>query len=347
MTWRDLFAGIKAGALDGVYLFSGQEEFIKREALDALQAKLLPPGMEQLNLSVLEGAGAREVIAAAETLPFLCERRLVVLRDWAPLLPGKAKNEEAEVARMLTWLENPPPTAIVVFYMRSEPDARKRLPAALKKRGAEVRFDPLSDQELLRWANKRLKPVGKSMSQEAASHLAFSAGRELNRLSQELDKLAAFVGDRAEIDVADIEEAVSPSLEFSVFEMLDFLFAGDAVRAERSLGLLVTGGQTYVGILAMVIRQLRTLTHMALSIRAGAGTAAVEKQLGLHPYAARRAAEQVRGLDPARLKALYGDCVDADFAIKSGKLRDREALRLAMLKIAEIRRAEPGTNFVM
>ena len=61
MTWRDLFAGIKAGALDGVYLFSGPEEFIKREALDALQAKLLPPGMEQLNLSVLEGAGAREV----------------------------------------------------------------------------------------------------------------------------------------------------------------------------------------------------------------------------------------------------------------------------------------------
>ena len=47
-----------------------------------------------------------------------------------------------------------------------------------------------------------------------------------------MDKLADYTGGRAEILVEDIEAVVSPSLEYSVFEMLDFLFAGDLARAE-------------------------------------------------------------------------------------------------------------------
>lgn len=344
MTWKDLYADMQAGALKSVYLFSGPEEFIKREALDALSKALLPPGLEALNMASLEGADASDIIAAAETLPLMCDRRLVIAFDWGPLMPGRARNEEDGAERMLAWLAHPPESSTLVFYARTEPDARKRVPMALKKRGLEVRFDPLTDPEILRWANKRLKPLGKSIAREAASRLTFLAGRDLNRLSTEIDKLADFTGDRAEITAEDIAEIVSPSLEFSVFEMLDFLFDGDIVRAERSLSVLLTGGQTYVGVLAMAIRQLRMLAHMSLAMRAGDGTAAVEKQLKLHPYAAKRAARQARALDADQVSALYLSAVDADFAIKSGKLRDREALQHIMLKIAEMRPGRRGTK---
>lgn len=346
MTWKDFYAQIKANTLESVYLFSGPEEYIKREALDALSQSLLPVGLEQLNYAMLEGVSAAEITDAADTLPFMCDRRLVVVRDWAPLLPGKSKNEENEAARMLKWLETPPESCTLVFFMRSNPDARKRLPSALKKRGAEVRFDSLSDPEILRWANKRLKPLGKSIAQEAVSHLAFTAGRDLNRLSAEFEKLAAYTETRSEIAIEDIEEIVSPSPEFTVFELLDFLFAGDIARAQRSLSTLLMNGQTYIGILSMLIRQLRMLTHIAFALSSGTGTSAVEKQLKLHPYAAKRAAQQARGLNPTRLEALYAECIDADFAIKSGKLRDREALQMQMMKIVEIKRPKDGTGLL-
>ena len=111
---------------------------------------------------------------------------------------------------MLEWLKDPPASCVLVFAMRGEADGRKKLAQALKKRGAEVRFEPLNDAELLRWANARLKPLGKSISQQAVSHLAFTAGRDLTRLSGEVDKLADYIGKRAEIAVEDIEEVVSP-----------------------------------------------------------------------------------------------------------------------------------------
>ena len=343
MTWKEFYAQLKENAPQGVYLFAGPEEYLKREALRALQSALLPAGLEQLNETVLEGATAAQIIEAAETLPFMCERRIVEVRDWAPLLGGKARDEEGETARMLDWLKDPPASCVVVFAMRGEADGRKKLTQALKKRGAEVRFEPLSDAELLRWANARLKPFGKRMSQQAVSHLAFTAGRDLTRLSGEVDKLADYIGERAEIAVEDIEEVVAPSLEFSVFEMLDVLFAGDLARAERSLQTLLMGGQTCVGVFSMVVRQLRMLAHLALAQRAGGSTAAVEKALKLHPYAAKRAGAQARALDADALLSLYRQSVEADQEIKSGKLRDREALQYFMLKIGELR-GKAGTS---
>lgn len=337
MTWKELYAQIKEGAVQSLYLFSGPEEFLKRDALEALRRALLPAGLEQLNDATLEGASAQDIIDAAETLPLMCERRIVTVRDWPALMSGRARNEEEDVSRMLDWLRDVPTTCTLVFWMRGEPDGRKKLTAALKKRGAEVRFDPLADADILRWALSRLKPLGKKISREAASRLTFTAGRDLTRLSGEIDKLADYVGEREQIEAEDVDAVVSPSPEYSVFEMLDMLFEGDIARAEESLHTLLMGGQTYVGVLALVIRQLRMLSHMALALREGRGTQEVEKALKLHPYAAKRASRQARTLDADQLARLYDQCVEADFQIKSGKLRDREALHAAMLRIADLR----------
>ena len=56
MNWSDFFQAIKAGDVPNLLLFAGPEEYLKREAIGALRASLLPPGLEELNEQVLEGA---------------------------------------------------------------------------------------------------------------------------------------------------------------------------------------------------------------------------------------------------------------------------------------------------
>lgn len=63
----------------------------------------------------------------------------------------------------------------MVFYMRGEADGRKKLTMALKKRGAQVQFDLLDEAEVFSWVNKRLKPLGKTMTREAAAQMCFAA----------------------------------------------------------------------------------------------------------------------------------------------------------------------------
>lgn len=334
MTWNEFFQSIKSTAPANVYLFSGSEEWIKREAVEALRAKLLPPGLEQLNDTTLEGVSAQQIIDAADTMPMMCERRIVVVRDWAPLLAGKSKNEEAEVERLQKWLDNPPDTCVVVFYMRSEADGRKKAATLLKKKGVEVVFAPLMDAELTKWCAQRLKPQGKKIAASTVSTLAFMAGHELTRLAGELDKLAAYVGDRAEITDDDVRQIVSASLEYNVFEMLNKLLARDLAGAQRMTNSLIQSGQNAVGLLAMLTRQLRQLAHMRYLIDAGEPVQRAQEVLGLKPYGARQVAAQCRGRSAKAFQELYELCVQYDFEIKSGRLRDSAALDAIFLKIA-------------
>ena len=313
MKWNEFYQALKDGSLSSVYLFTGPEEYVKREALEALRGKLLPPGLEALNDTTLEGATAQQITDAAETLPMMCERRVVVVRDWAPLMPGKSKNEEAETEWMSKWLEHPPESCALVFYMRGEPDGRKKMTTTLKKKAEVVSFDLLTDAELSRWCASRLKPRGKKLSASALNTLTYMAGRELTRLSGELDKLAAYVGeDRTEITEADIREIVSASLEYNVFELLNSLLAGDLKKGQ----------------------QIRQLTHMKCALDAGKPVQVVQEQLKLHPYAAKQTARQCARLSARWLTGLYEQCVEFDFAVKNGRLRDRDALDALILQIA-------------
>ena len=334
MKWNEFYQSIGAGRFSPVYLFTGPEEYVKREALDALREKLLPPGLEALNDVTLEGVTARQITDAAETMPMMCERRIVTVRDWAPLLPAKSKSEDEEVAWMQKWLEDPPASCALVFYMRNEPDGRKKMTGLLKKKAEPVSFDLLSDAELARWCAARLKSRKKHISGKALNTLTYMAGRELTRLSGELDKLTAYLGDeRGEITEADVAAIVSPSLEYNVFELLNSLLAGDMKKGQQTINSLLQGGQNATGILAMLTRQVRQLTHMKCALDAGGTVQAVQEQLKLHPYAAKQTARQCRALSTDWLTALYERCVESDFAVKSGRLRDRDALDALIFQI--------------
>ena len=334
MTWNEFYQALKSGDLAPVYLFTGPEALVKREALEALRKKLLPPGMEALNDATLEGVTAQQITDACETMPMMCDRRVVTVRDWAPLLSGKAKNEEAEAEWMQKWLENPPASCVLVFYMREEPDGRKKLTALLKKKAAVVDFQPLTDAELAKWCASRLRPHGKSIGRAALNTLTYMAGRDLTRLTGELDKLAAYVGDeRTEITEADVREIVPASLEYNIFELLNSLLAGDMKKGWQTVNSLLQGGQTTMGMLAMLTRQIRQLAHMKCALDAGTPVQVVQQQLKLHPYAAKQTARQCAKLSAEWLTGLYEKCVDLDYRVKSGRLRDRDALDSLILEI--------------
>ena len=333
MNWSEFYQSVDAGDIAPVYLFTGPEEYVKLEALQRLRERLLPPGLETLNDAVMEGVTAQQITDAAETMPMMCEKRIVTVRDWAPLLSGKSKNEEQEVARMQAWLENPAPGCVLVFYMRQSADGKKKLTSTLRKKAVAVDFEFLSDAELSKWCGKRLKAQGKKINAKALNTLTFMAGRELTRLSSELDKLCAYLGDRSEITEDDVRAIVSASLEYNVFELMNHLLSGDMLKAQQTVNSLMQGGQNSIGILAMLTRQLRQMTHMKCALDAGEPAQAVQERLKMHPYAARQTARQVARLNQGWLRELYEACVESDYAVKSGRMRDQDALNALLFRI--------------
>ncbi|MEF9895160.1 MAG: DNA polymerase III subunit delta [Clostridia bacterium] len=325
MKWSDFFTAIDEGKVQKAYLFTGPEGYIKRAAVEKMREKMLPSGLEALNEAVLEDVGAQQITEACETLPFMADKRLVLVRDWAPLLSGRT-GDEAQAERMIEWLKGAPESCCLVFWMRESADLRRKLGAALVKMGADVRFDYLEGAELDKWVRAQAKKLDATFHPDALRQLTFLAGASLARLDGEVRKLCAYAGPGGTVTRAAVEALVTPSLEAKVFQMIDCLMARDMARVMTMTKTMLEAGEARLGILAMLTRQMRLMTHISRMLAAGQMLPQVESALGIKGYPARRMAEQARKFTQAQLEAGYRACVDADYRIKSGRARDDAAL---------------------
>lgn len=337
MTWSELFDEWKAGKLRPVYLFSGEEEYVKESALQTLRSKVLPEGLETMNETVLNDPPAEALIEAAETLPFMSDHRLVVVKDLSLLMNGKAsKDAESEAERLVKWLEDPPQDSITVFYLRGEGDGRKKLFTTIAKKHAAVKFDLLEDKDIAKKINSELKSDKKKIEPAAVAELTFLAGRSLSRLLSEVEKLRAYVQDRPVITAEDVRAVVTPSLESSVFRLVDAVIDRDLQTAGQLLTLLMEQGESTLGILAMLTRQVRFMAHMRAMKDAGQPLAVIEKSLGMNHYGAQRTERQIRRFSARTLMQAYETCVEADYSVKSGQSRDRAALDRVIFLLARM-----------
>ena len=189
MDRKEFLQAVKANSVRGAYLFEGVEENIKAAALAALRGQLLPEGLEELNENLMDTPSTDALIAAAETLPFLADKRLVVVREH-PALAGKAEADE----RLTEYMAHVPDSCVMVFLCRGKADARKKLYRAIQKHGAVVTFSPLSDVELNAWIIKAFSALGKCCAPQTASLLAFTVGNDTALLRAEMEKIAALCG---------------------------------------------------------------------------------------------------------------------------------------------------------
>ena len=146
MTRQDFLKAIQTGQLQGAYLLEGEEEALKQEALSLLRRAILPEGLEELNETVLTDPDTASIRAAAETMPFMAEHRLVIIRDCSAITGRK----EADPA-LRDYLSAVPPSAVLVFIVTGKASGTKALVKALKKANHLVTFDRLKGDELNRW----------------------------------------------------------------------------------------------------------------------------------------------------------------------------------------------------
>lgn len=330
MDYNAFFQGLKGDVGSGIYLFHGVEEHIKRSALQRLREKVLPAGLELMCETVLDNPGADDVIAAAETLPMMGGLRLVIVRDSTLLLAGRGRDEAADSDRLIAYLPKLPDFSLLVFYCHGAIDGRKKLSLTLSKKAHVVKFDQLADEDLTRWMRSTLKADQKTIGNAQAQHLAFTAGRDLTMLTGELQKLVHYIGDRQAIEIQDIDAVAIRSLECTIFQLVDALVDGKEARAFSLLGIMMEGGEARLGILAMVLRQYRMLLNLRWMQEEGIDRATQVKRLGIPPFAFDRAQKQAKTYTTEQLKAAVALCIDTDYAIKSGRMREDAALERAM-----------------
>jgi len=254
---------IADGLIRPLYLFIGEEQYLQAEALRLLQ-ETVDETLRMFNVSVYSigsdhGGGSKTtaamVIDAANQLPMMSARRIVVVRDF-----DKIKEDEQET--VLAYLKRPSPTTTIVFQAVS-PDKRRKLTAALVKACTVVKFDLLDDGGAMRWAEDRLKKNGCTIEPAALRLLIALIGTPLNRLANELDKLAAYAGSGA-ITSDAVQELVPRIREHAIWELWDAINKRDRKRAFKLMERQLNNSDPLpvLGSLASLYRHLLTGKEM-------------------------------------------------------------------------------------
>ena len=338
MNHTAFFDAVKSGNIAECYLFEGPEEYIKQQALKALCAKLLPPGLEDMNMTDLTDPDADALIAAAETLPFMGEKRLVIVRECSLITAGRKAEDERKVEALTDYLGHISPSTCLVFYVKGKADGRKKLYTLIKKKNAIVDFSQMNDVECADWARKTMRRMGKQLDGENAGRLVFTVGRDAALLRQEMEKLASYLDDRDVVTAEDIDAVCTRSTECTVFQMVDAQVAGNTDRAFALLRDMVRAGEDRIGILAMLLRQYRILYHMRCLLDERTPPNAQAQLLGIPPFSVGRTQQQARHFEVGRLREAYDYLMDYEYRIKQGRVPQDSCAENALLHLEGILR---------
>jgi len=221
----------RAAALAVLVIF-GDEAYQKRRALEGAIAELLPDEAERgTALSVYDGATGEDqggpsyagVMDDLATLPFLGERRVVVVRDADKFITQYRAGLER-------YFEAPSRTGILVLECRSFPKTTRLYKAAAAV-GRVVECRKLSGRGLADFVVEMAGEQRKRLDREAAQRLAELIGPDQGALAGEVEKLALYVGNRNTITGADVAELVGQTREERIFAVLDAAGLGDLPRA--------------------------------------------------------------------------------------------------------------------
>lgn len=332
MDRKDFDRLLSSGQFPSLLLFEGEEEHMKQSALAALRKLLLPEGLEDLNETVLDAPETDQLIAASETLPFMADRRLVIVRDH-PALFGRAEADE----KLLSYLSGVPSSTVLLFYCTKKPDGRKKLYLSVKKQNGIVTFSPLRDRELTAFVTSAFRDLGKECDERTADLLIFTSGSDTGLLTAEIAKIASHAGETLSIHPDDVRLLATPSTECTVFQMVDAVVSGQNGRAFRLMRSQLLAGTDRLYMLSMLLRQFRLLQHIRIMQYEKCSRDAIRSALGVPPFAVDQYVRQAAMYTNAQIKKAVAICFDAEYAVKSGQMNQEGSLESVMLKLLNLR----------
>ncbi len=328
------------------YLLYG-DSFLVAEALKELQQQVGPSEVLDANrhLLVANEVGLAQVKAVCDAVPFLAEKRLVIVEGLFSLLEarrrgsGRAVSQPKSTTTPSGWegLESylpvlPPSTLLVFVDGRLSPgnSLLKRLRALLQVRD----YPALIGETLARWLRNQVSIKGGEITPGAIALLSKRVGGNLWALDTELDKLTLYCSDRP-IEEADVRLLVSQVREASIFAAIDALLEGRIGVALPLVHRLREEGAEFSYIVSMIARQLRLVVLARERLEQGLGSAEIGKRLNIRPdFVLRKTLAQAKRHPQRSLIELYQRLLESDLAVKRGALNEEVALDLLVGSIS-------------
>ncbi|MBU5435709.1 DNA polymerase III subunit delta [Pseudoflavonifractor sp. MSJ-37] len=325
-SFRRLKNDIKAGTLGNLYLFKGEESYLRDHYLKAMKQKLLT-GMEEFNLHTMAGKDfdLKKLQELVDCLPMMSQRTLIVVNDY-----DIYKGDREGMMKVLSDLPDYVCLVFVYDLIGYKADGRTKLATLIQEKGQVVSFDRQGQDDLVAWIARHFRAMDHDISSDDAKYLMFLCGDLMNVLNSEIGKIGAYAKGRR-VTREDIDAVATPQLDAIVFQMTDAIGEGDFDRAASVLGDLFQMQEIPIKILAALSKNLRQLYAARLLLERRKG---ISDLMGLwkikNYYPAQKLMGSAKRFSLEWCRRAVIRCAETDLAMKSNGA-DAERLLVTLL----------------
>jgi DNA polymerase III subunit delta len=227
MSAEKIISEWKKGIFKPIYWLEGEEGYFIDKIIEFAENNILSKSAAEFNLVTFYGKDAdwTEVFNACRRYPMFAERQVVLLKE---------AQQMKDIEKLESYIEYPLlSTVFVVSYKEKKVDGRTRLAKLLKEKSVFLSTKKLYDNQIPEWTTELVHSKSYTISQKAVILLVDHIGNDLNRISNEIDKVLVNLRNRKNITEDDIEKYVGISKEYNPFELQAALAGKDLPKAIR------------------------------------------------------------------------------------------------------------------
>jgi len=166
----------------------------------------------------------------------------------------------------------------------------------------------------------------KKITHDAAMLLAQCCDNNYARVDNEINKLLNYYKDKPLIERSDVEEFVTKTDSYQIYELSNVLLKKDLVKAENVLQSLTLSGVDDYAIFGNLSASVRRLFY---SLTSGVPDAQLAAFLKVHPYAVTASRRDGKHLKD-RISKIHSEALELEYQIKSGKILAGRAVSVLM-----------------
>ncbi len=344
---------VSSRKLRPAYVLIGDEAFFRRQCRNALLEHLVPPGLREFGISELDLAeiDVSELLDRARTASLMAPFQVFFIRGVKALYSRGSHQEE--FAAIKNYVANPNPDALLIFiadHISIPADARRmeltdrdryeRIRDTLGEFCGMVELARVEEGEAVRWVLQAAAGQGVTVENDAARELVDALGGDMMLISNELEKLILYAGEKKRVTLGDVETMVLTAKQRSLYELTDAISAKDRTRSLAVLDAILSSGdgdEAAIGHLYMLAKSFRQM--LVISERNVRDTRALWQALWqgfrVPPFAAEDIIRQARRYKSRReLTRALRLIAKADLELRSNPPNKRLVLEKLVLELA-------------
>lgn len=341
MTVKELDEKIKHG-LGGVYVFYGEEEYLKQRYLERVRSAILTDDTDAVfnHVKIENGEVERlgdELVGTA--LFGSLGGRLIELHgvDYNAMSDSKLD----ELADAFKTVED---DTLIIYAKPDEfSEGTKKKPSSHFKKFSGsanlINFEKQTPQKLIGWAIKHFASHGCAADPQICKKLIDYCTGDMFILASEIAKVSAFARANGKTVVSEdmIYAVCSPNTVYGAFDFANAMIDGNTALALSIFGEMKLRKEKPEFILSSVSKICSELLTVRILADAGNAPQAIADKMGMHIYPATLRINAASKKSLAALERAVSLCCETDVKIKSTRLDQYTEIEILILSLGKRR----------